>query len=60
MEAYGHWVDAFNGSPRKLREVCREKGIPYSTVRSQITAGIDRIRRRLKARGVDQAFDAIR
>ncbi len=51
---------AFNGSPRKLRAVCREKGIPYSTVRSRITAGIDRIRRRLKARGVDRAFDAIR
>jgi RNA polymerase sigma factor (sigma-70 family) len=47
---------AFNGNHQKLREVCREKGIPYSTVRSRVTAGIDRIRRRLKAKGVHQIF----
>ena len=51
---------AFNGKSRKLRDVCREKGNPYSTVRSRITAGIDRIQRRLKAKGVDRTFEAVR
>ena len=51
---------AFNGKSQKLRDVCRERGIPYSTVRSRITAGIDRIRRRLKAKGVDRTFEAVR
>ena len=50
---------AFNGHHRKLRDVCREKGIPYSTVRSRVTAGIDRIRRQLKAKGVYRTFKEI-
>jgi len=51
---------AFNGNHQKLREVCREKGIPYSTVRSRVAAGIDRIRRRLKAKGVYPTFREVR
>ena len=47
---------AFNGNHQKLRDVCREKGIPYSTVRSRVTVGIDRIRRRLEAKGIYPTF----
>jgi len=47
---------AFNRNHQKLRDVCREKGVPYSTVRSRVTVGIDRIRRRLKAKGIYPTF----
>ena len=51
---------AFNGNQQKLREVCREKGIPYSTVRSRVTAGIEQIRRKLRAKGVYRTFKEVR
>ncbi len=51
---------AFNGNNQRLREVCREKGVPYSTVRSRVTAGIDRIRSKLKAKGAYRTFDEVR
>ena len=41
---------------RKLKELCRMKGIPYSTVRSRMLAGVERLRRRLKTRGVYQKY----
>lgn len=38
---------AFNRNQRKIKDICTEKGIPYSTIRSRVTAGIDHIRRQL-------------
>jgi RNA polymerase sigma factor (sigma-70 family) len=38
---------AFNRNRRKIKDICTEKGIPYSTIRSRVTAGIDHIRRQL-------------
>ena len=34
----------------KLKDLCRIKGIPYSTLRSRMLAGVERLRRRLKTR----------
>ncbi len=34
----------------KLKDLCRIKGIPYSTLRSRMLAGVERLRRRLKIR----------
>lgn len=33
---------------KTLKEVCKERGIPYSTLRSRMLAGVDRIRRHLR------------
>jgi RNA polymerase sigma-70 factor (ECF subfamily) len=38
----------------KVKEVCRQAGIPYSTVRSRMLAGIDRIRRQLRLKGITE------
>jgi DNA-directed RNA polymerase specialized sigma24 family protein len=38
---------AFNRHHRKIKDICTEKGIPYSTIRSRVTAGLDHIRRQL-------------
>ncbi len=43
---------AFNRDHRKIKDICTEKGIPYSTVRSRVTAGIDHIRRQLIIKGI--------
>lgn len=43
---------AFNRNHRKIKDICKEKGIPYSTIRSRVTAGIDHIRRRLTLKGI--------
>ena len=43
---------AFNRDHRKIKDICTEKGIPYSTIRSRVTAGIDHIRRRLTIKGI--------
>ena len=34
--------------PRKLKEMCREIGVPYSTLGSRMMAGLERIRRKAK------------
>jgi RNA polymerase sigma factor (sigma-70 family) len=38
---------AFNRNHRKIKDICTEKGIPYSTIRSRVTAGLDHIRHQL-------------
>ena len=43
---------AFNRNHRKIKDICTEKGIPYSTIRSRVTAGIDHIRRQLTVKGI--------
>jgi len=43
---------AFNRNHRKIKDICTERGIPYSTVRSRVTAGIDHIRRQLTIKGI--------
>lgn len=43
-------VFSSNGKP--IKETCQERGIPYSTVRSRMQAGLDRIRRHLKRKGM--------
>jgi len=50
----------FNRNHQKIKDLCKEKGIPYSTVRSRMTAGIDRIRRRLKAKGIYRTLEEVR
>ena len=39
-------------STLKLKEFCQEQGVPYSTLRSRMLQGIDRIRACLQQRGV--------
>jgi len=34
----------------KLKEICREKGIPYTTLRSRFLSAVDQIRKHLRAR----------
>ncbi len=40
----------------KLKDLCRIKGIPYSTLRSRMLAGVERLRRRLKARSLYREY----
>jgi len=39
-------------SEKPLKEICKEHGIPYSTLRSRMLAGVDRLRQHL--RGMNQ------
>ncbi len=40
----------------RLKDLCRIKGIPYSTLRSRMLAGVERLRRRLKIRRLYQEY----
>lgn len=41
------------GHPHKrLKEMCKQKGIPYSTLRSRMIAALDQIRNQLRAKGI--------
>lgn len=42
------------GRNRAMKEICREIGIPYSTLRSRMLSGIDRIRALLREKGIYQ------
>ena len=42
--------------PRKLKEMCRDIGVPYSTLRSRMIAGLERIRRKLKVKGLYRPY----
>lgn len=42
---------------KKLKDLCRIRGIPYSTLRSRMLAGVARLRRRLKTRGLFQEYE---
>jgi RNA polymerase sigma factor (sigma-70 family) len=44
-------VDLAFGRDRKLKEICRERGIPYSTLHSRVLNAVDQIRKELKTRG---------
>ncbi len=50
---------AFNRNHRKIKDICTEKGIPYSTIRSRVTAGIDHIRRRVTVKGIYRTLGEI-
>lgn len=50
----------FNRNHAKIKDICQERGIPYSTLRSRVTAGIDRIRNRLRAKGFYRTFEEVR
>jgi len=41
----------FGKNGKKIRDVCEEAGIPYSTVRSRMLRGVDEIRRQLRRKG---------
>ena len=41
----------FSRNGQKLKEICEEKNIPYSTLRSRMLSAIDRIRKQLKSKG---------
>jgi RNA polymerase sigma factor (sigma-70 family) len=44
----------FGRSKRKrLKEICKDSGIPYSTLRSRVMRGVDKIRLHLREEGVD-------
>ena len=47
-------IELFFGRSRKkrLKEICSDSGIPYSTLRSRMMRGVDRIRLRLREEGV--------
>ena len=38
--------------PGKLKEMCREIGVPYSILRSRMIAGLERIRTKIKTKGL--------
>ena len=42
----------FNRRHQKIKDICKARGIPYSTVRSRVLAAIQNIRRRLKSKGI--------
>lgn len=42
----------FLNEGKPIKEACREKGLSYSTVRSRMQAGLDRIRKQLKQKGL--------
>ncbi|MFQ5739639.1 MAG: RNA polymerase sigma factor [Acidobacteriota bacterium] len=42
----------FDRKGRQLKQLCEEMDLPYSTLRSRMLAGIDRIRKRLKSKGL--------
>lgn len=44
------FFDSNRGST--IKDVCRESGVPYSTLRSRMLQGIDQIRAHLRARGL--------
>lgn len=51
-------IEFFFGPRRSgLKEVCRETGVPYSTLRSRMLKGIDQIRELLREQGVDGFTD---
>lgn len=50
----------FSRNGKKLKEICQEKKIPYSTLRSRMMAAIDQIRRDLKAKGLEAQFDEVK
>lgn len=37
---------------QKLKQVCKEAGIPYTTLRSRVNAAVEQIRKRLQVKGV--------
>lgn len=41
----------FSRNGKKLKDICQENEIPYSTLRSRMMAGVDQIRRQLRGRG---------
>jgi len=50
---------AFNRNHRKIKDICTEKGVPYSTIRSRVTAGIDHIRRQLSVKGIYRTLEEV-
>ena len=47
----------FGGDGRPIKKTCAGLGVPYSTVRSRMLAGIDALRRHLLDRGILEAGD---
>jgi RNA polymerase sigma factor (sigma-70 family) len=41
-----------NGRQSTLKDLCRKKGVPYSTLRSRMLRGIDKIRGHLRQKGI--------
>jgi RNA polymerase sigma factor (sigma-70 family) len=52
-------IQVFFGRDRnkKVKDICREQGVPYSTLRSRMLTGIEKIRHTLRQRGVE-GFEA--
>ncbi len=47
----------FGPNARPIKKTCARQGVPYSTVRSRMLAGIDALRRHLLDRGILEARD---
>ena len=45
-------INMILGRTRKIKDICQETGIPYSTLRSRLLSGVDQIREQLRARGL--------
>jgi RNA polymerase sigma factor (sigma-70 family) len=45
-------LDLVFGRTDKLKDICREKGIPYNTLRSRVLSAVDQIRKHLRVRRV--------
>jgi RNA polymerase sigma-70 factor, ECF subfamily len=48
-------LDLIFGRKQKLKELCQETGIPYSTLRSRVLSAVDRIRQQLQEKGCSRA-----
>jgi RNA polymerase sigma factor (sigma-70 family) len=45
-------LDLIFDRQQRVKEACLEAGIPYSTLRSRVVSAVDRIRRRLREKGL--------
>ena len=42
----------FECHPKSIKQACRDRGVPYSTVRSRMLTGIDKLRRMFREKGL--------
>lgn len=50
----------FDSDERPIREACSRLGLSYSTLRSRMLAAVERIRRRLKRKGLYEPYQQLR
>lgn len=50
----------FGAAPRRIQDACDALGLSYSTLRSRMLAALERIRRRLKKKGIYEPYQQAR